>query len=199
MVAVAALMFAALFAYVAGSPFVLQQAYGLSPSAYGVVFAVNAVGLIIFSQLNPVLVARLGPEKVLTGAVIIGLSASGGMAVTPALGLGLIGFIVPVWLLLAACGLAAPNAAALALSRHGEAAGTASALLGSAQFVAGGLTSPLVGALNNGTAVPLAAIVTFTTALAAVLLIPAKRHQRRLLERELAMPAADLPRSHPSA
>lgn len=199
MVSVAALMFAALIAYVGGSPFVLQEIYGLSPSTFGVVFAVNAVGLIVFAQLNPTFAKRFGPERVLIGAVAVGVLAALGMVATALFGLGLAGFIASIWLLLAACGVASPNAAAIALSRHGEAAGTASALLGSAQFLFGGATTPLVGALNNGTALPLAGILFFATALAAALLIPARRYQRRLLEEELAMPAAHLPRSHPSA
>ncbi len=184
MVAVAALMFAALFAYVGGSPFVLHEVFGLGPGTFGLVFAVNAVGLVLMTQLNPSLVRRFGPERVLSAAVVIGLIAAVAMAVTSVLSLGLAGFIVPVWVLMAACGVAAPNAAAIALSRHGEAAGTASALLGSTQFVIGGLVSPLVGALNNGTAVPMAAIIAFATALAAALLVPARRHHRRLLALE---------------
>jgi len=160
---------------------------------------VNAVGLIVFAQFNPTLAKRFGPERVLIGAVVVGVLAALGMVATAVFGFGLAGFIASIWLLLAACGVASPNAAAIALSRHGEAAGTASALLGSAQFLFGGATTPLVGALNNGTALPLAGILFFTTALAAALLIPARRYQRRLLEQELAMPSADLPRSHPSA
>jgi DHA1 family bicyclomycin/chloramphenicol resistance-like MFS transporter len=199
MVAVAALMFAALIAYVGGSPFVLQRIYGLTPSTFGVVFAVNAAGLIIFAQLNPLLAKRFGPERVLTGAVIVGVLSSLGMVATALFGLGLAGFVVSIWLLLAACGVASPNAAAIALSRHGEAAGTASALLGSAQFLMGGVTTPLVGALNNGTALPLAGILLSATVLAAALLVPARRYQRRLLEEQLAMPSVELPRSHPSA
>jgi DHA1 family bicyclomycin/chloramphenicol resistance-like MFS transporter len=179
MVAVTGLMFAALFAYVAGSPFVLQQVYGLSPTAYGVVFAVNALGLIVMTQLNPVLVKRFGPERVLSAAVITGVAASVMMLVTSLLGAGLVGFIVPIFALLAACGVSAPNATAIALSRHGEAAGTAAALLGAAQFVMGGIASPLVGALNNGTAVPLAGLMIFTTGLALGLLLPVRTRQRR--------------------
>ncbi|QDP97809.1 multidrug effflux MFS transporter [Microlunatus elymi] len=182
MVAVTALMFAALFAYVAGSPFVLQDVYGLSPAAYGVVFAINAVGLIVMTQLNPLLVKRFGPERVLTGAVITGVAASVTMLITSIAGAGLIGFIVPIFVLLAACGVSSPNSSAIALSRHGEAAGTAAALLGSAQFVIGGFATPLVGALNNGTAVPLAGLMIFATGLAFGLLLPVRaRHRRRQL------------------
>jgi DHA1 family bicyclomycin/chloramphenicol resistance-like MFS transporter len=179
MVAVAAMMFAALFAYVAGSPFVLQDVYGLSPASYGVVFAINAVGLIVLTQLNPLLVKRFGPEAVLRGAVIAGVASAVALLVTSLSGGGLLGFVVPIFVLLAACGVSAPNAAAIALSRHGESAGTASALLGSAQFVIGGFASPIVGALNNGTAVPLAALMIFSTGVALALLLRLSRSSRR--------------------
>ncbi|HST99786.1 MAG TPA: Bcr/CflA family drug resistance efflux transporter, partial [Geodermatophilus sp.] len=54
-----------------------------------------------------------------------------------------------LWAVLFACGLALPNAPALALSRHGDSAGTAAALLGAIQFGVGALVSPVVGLLGN--------------------------------------------------
>jgi DHA1 family bicyclomycin/chloramphenicol resistance-like MFS transporter len=71
--------------------------------------------------------------------------------------------------------LSFPNAPAIALSRHGEEAGTAAALLGATQFVIGGAVAPVVGALANGTAVPMAAIVVATTGMAATLIVSARR------------------------
>ena len=62
---------------------------------------------------------------------------------------GLLGFVLPVWAILAAMGLVIPNAPAVALSRHPEAAGTAAALLGAAQFGLGAAIAPLVGVLGN--------------------------------------------------
>jgi DHA1 family bicyclomycin/chloramphenicol resistance-like MFS transporter len=63
-----------------------------------------------------------------------------------------------MWVVLAAAGLAFPNAPALALSRHGEVAGTAAALLGALQFGIGALAAPLVGALGTGS-LPMAIVV----------------------------------------
>jgi len=72
---------------------------------------------------------------------------------------GLLGFVLPVWAILAAMGLVIPNAPAVALSRHPEAAGTAAALLGAAQFGLGAAVAPLVGVLGN-TEVALALVMT---------------------------------------
>ena len=77
--------------------------------------------------------------------------------------------MIPMFFIVASAGLAFPNAPAIALNRHGETAGTAAALLGAAQFMVGGAIAPLVGLLDNGTAVPMAAIIVGTTGLAAIL------------------------------
>ena len=54
-------------------------------------------------------------------------------------------------------GFVVPNTTALAMAPHGQVAGSASALLGTIQFVLASITGALVGALANGTAIPLAA------------------------------------------
>ncbi|HLT60211.1 MAG TPA: multidrug effflux MFS transporter [Microlunatus sp.] len=172
MVGIAGLMFATMFSYISGSPFVLQEKYGLTPQQYGLVFGIIAAGLIGMSQLNPVLVRRFGPVRVLRGGVTMAVLGSLTTLVLAATGTGgLLGLVVPLWFVIASAGLSFPNAPAIALSRHGEAAGAAAALLGSAQFLVGGLAAPLVGALSDGTAVPMTAVMLGTTGLALVLLL----------------------------
>ena len=176
MVAVAGLMFATLFAYIAGAPFLLQGRYGLSPQAFGLAFSANAVGMILMTQLNPMLVGRFGPVRVLSVAVLLALAGALALMVTALIGFGgLLGFMLPLFFVVSAAGLSFPNAPAIALSRHGEIAGTAAAVLGAAQFMIGGSIAPLVGAVDDGTAVPLAAIIVGTTGLAAALFWSARR------------------------
>ena len=176
MVAVAGLMFATLFAYIAGAPFLLQGRYGLSPQSFGLAFSANAVGLILMTQLNPVLVGRFGPVRVLSVAVLAALAGALALLVTALIGLGgLLGFMLPLFFVVSAAGLSFPNAPAIALSRHGEIAGTAAAVLGAAQFMIGGSIAPLVGAVDDGTAMPLAAIIVGTTGLAAALFWSVRR------------------------
>lgn len=175
MVLVASLIFSAVFAYVSGSPFVLQQIFGLTPAMFGIAFAANAAGMIMMTQVNPLLVRRYGPARILRIGVAISLLATVVLVVTSLTSTGgLVGFLVPMWVVMAGFGLSMPNAPALALSRHGEAAGTAAAVLGAAQFGIGGLVSPLVGLLSDGTAVPMAAIMA-TAMLAASTILFALR------------------------
>ena len=176
MVAVAGLAFATLFAYIAGGPFILQGRFGLSPQEFGIAFSANAAGMILMTQLNPVLVGRFGPVRVMSVAVLIALSGGIALLVTNLTGFGgLAGFLVPIAVILAAAGLTVPNAPAIALSRHGEVAGTAAALLGASQFLIGGSIAPLVGALDDGSGVPMAAIMVATTGVAATLFWFARR------------------------
>ncbi|HEX8487077.1 MAG TPA: multidrug effflux MFS transporter [Propionibacteriaceae bacterium] len=176
MVLVAGLMFATLFAYISGSPFILQELYGLSPQEFGLAFGANAVGLILMTQLNPLFVKRYGPVRVLMVAVASTFVAALVLVVVAMTGTGgLLGLMIPLFFVVAAAGLAFPNAPAIALNRHGESAGTASALLGAAQFMVGGFVAPLVGALADGTALPMAAVMAGTTGASLVLLLSARR------------------------
>ncbi|GAA0503601.1 putative multidrug resistance transporter, Bcr/CflA family protein [Saccharopolyspora subtropica] len=147
---VAALAMSALFSYVSGSSFVLQQQFGLNQQVFGVVFGIGAVALIGASQCNVVLLNRYTPRQIvfraLSAATVAGLVLT--VLATTGTG-GLLGFVIPLWLVLGAMGFVLPNAPALALSRHGEAAGTAAALVGAVQFGLGALIAPLVGLLGN--------------------------------------------------
>lgn len=177
---VGGLVFATMFAYVSGSPFVLQGLYGLDEQTYALVFGLNAVGIVLATQLNPVLLRWASPRQVLTGAVATAVAASAVLVATTATGLGgLAGVLPPLALIIAVCGFAFPNTPALALSRHGEAAGTAAALLGAVQFTIAGAAAPLVGVFGTSSGVPMAAVMLTATSLALVLLrAVVRRHER---------------------
>lgn len=157
---VVGLFAAAQFAYVAGSSFVLQQQYRLTEQEFGLVFAASVAGLIGAIQFNVVLLRRYTSLQILRAALIAGTAAGAVLLFFALTGLGgLTTLLASLILVLAAIGLAFPNAPALAMTRHGEAAGTAAALLGAVQFGGGALGAPLVGVLGGGSvALALAAI-----------------------------------------
>lgn len=176
MVLVAGLMFATLFAYIAGAPFILQGQFGLSAQQFGVAFSANAVGLILMTQLNPVLVGRYGPIRVVSIALVAALVSALALLATALTGFGgLAGLMIPLWFVVTAAGLCMPNTPAIALNRYGDAAGTAAAVLGAAQFGIGGSVAPLVGVLGNQSAVPMAAIIVAAAGLATALFWSVRR------------------------
>jgi DHA1 family bicyclomycin/chloramphenicol resistance-like MFS transporter len=153
--------FGALFAYIAGSSFVLQGIYGVSPQLYSVLFAMNGLGLIAGSQVNARLVGRFGPGTLLR-AGLLSIAASAGVLLAVVLvgGLGVWAVLLPMFVIVSSLSFVLPNSTALALADHAEVAGTASALLGVGQFLIGALVAPVVGAGGTESAVPMAAVMT---------------------------------------
>ncbi|WP_405434633.1 multidrug effflux MFS transporter [Micromonospora sp. NBC_00617] len=171
LVLVAGLAMAALFAYVSGSSFVLQQEYGLDEQQFGIAFGAGAVGLIGATQFNVRLLRRYTPQQILVSALIAGTAAGLLLVLFAATGIGGLGtLLASLWLVLAAAGLALPNAPALAMSRHSEAAGTAAALLGAVQFGVGALSAPLAGLFGTGS-VPMAIVIAGGMAAALVVMV----------------------------
>jgi MFS transporter, DHA1 family, multidrug resistance protein len=172
------LNFAAMFSYIAGSSFVLEDIYGVSPQEYGVIFGVNALGIVAASQLNRTLVARASPERMLLAGVCAGTTAGAALLVVVlAGGIGLPGILPCLFVCVSSVGLVIPNATALALTDYPHAAGSAAAVLGTAQFVFGGAAAPLVGIAGRDTAVPMALLMALFGAGALVAL--ALAHQIR--------------------
>ncbi|GAA2252611.1 multidrug effflux MFS transporter [Streptomyces amakusaensis] len=163
--------FATLFAYIAASPFVVQEIYGASPQTFSLLFAVNSIGLIAVGQINgKLLVGRISLDKVLgIGLAVIALAALALLLMTAGVfgDVGLIGVAGGLFVLMAAMGLAMPNTNALAMTRASHAAGSASALLGTSSFLIGAVASPLVGIAGEDTAVPMA-VVQLVCAVAAL-------------------------------
>ncbi|MDN0194588.1 multidrug effflux MFS transporter [Streptomyces sp. S.PNR 29] len=163
--------FAALFAYVSASPFVVQEIYGASPQTFSLLFGVNSVGLVLVGQINgKVLVGRVSLDRVLGVGLVVVITAATALLLM-ALGafgeVGLAPVAVALFVLMSAMGITLPNTQALALMRVKQAAGSASALLGTSSFLIGAVASPLVGVAGEGTAVPMA-VVQLVAALVAL-------------------------------
>jgi DHA1 family bicyclomycin/chloramphenicol resistance-like MFS transporter len=162
------------FAYIAGSSFVLQNVYGLSPLGYGLIFAVNAFGMIIGAQVSGRLAGRFGAGPLLTSGLVT-MIAGGVILFTVVVGhvTGLAGVIPALWLVMFGFGFVGPNSAALAMQRYPQAAGSAAAVLGSFQFGMAALIAPLAGAGGTKDALPMVMLVLClpVAALAARLLL----------------------------
>ncbi|MFE2062264.1 multidrug effflux MFS transporter [Streptomyces sp. NPDC059467] len=154
--------FAALFAYISASPYVIQLIYGASPQTFSLLFGLNSVGLVIAGQVNgKVLVGRVSLDKVLGVGLVVTVLASTALLLmtTGALGpVGLAPVAAALFVLMSAMGFTLPNAQSLALLRTRHAAGSASALLGTSSFLVGAVASPLVGIAGERTAVPMAIV-----------------------------------------
>ncbi|MGV9285530.1 multidrug effflux MFS transporter [Streptomyces sp. NPDC003730] len=154
--------FASLFAYVAASPFVVQEIYGASPQTFSLLFGLNSIGLVVVGQINgKVLVGRVRLDRVLALGLVVVMAAATALLL---MSLGVFGEVglapvaVALFVLMSAMGISLPNTQALALMRVKQSAGSASALLGTSSFLIGAVASPLVGIAGEDTAVPMAVV-----------------------------------------
>ncbi len=161
---------AAMFAYIAASPFVLMELCGLSPRAYAIVFGCNAVGYIGGAQVNRRLLARHGSREILDRAVAVSVAAGAITIVLATTGPPLVPLLMTLFVFLASLGFVGPNAVALALEDQGSRAGLASALLGTLQFAAAALVAAAVSVAGGGSALPMAIAMTVATTAALVAL-----------------------------
>src|SRR5687767_2287579 len=154
------LIFSGLLAYIAGSPFVFIELFGVPPEQFGLFFGTNAIGIITASQVNRWLANRVDARRIVGVVLSVAMTAGFVLLLDAYTGFGgFAGILVPLFFFIACHGFVMPNTTALAMAPHGQVAGSASALLGTVQFVLGATAGAMVGLLGNGTAVPLAAVI----------------------------------------
>lgn len=167
-----AFSFAGLFTYVAGSPIIFMDGFGVSPEAYSLIFAGLAGGFIGCSQLNVLLLRWYSSEALFLCFVVVqmitGLIFFAG---TLANLYGLTGTLVLLFVVLGCIGLTNPNASALALGPFTKNAGSASAMLGFFQLGIGAIISTGIGAVNPNSSTPIIAILSATAVLSLVILL----------------------------
>ncbi|GAA1822117.1 multidrug effflux MFS transporter [Agromyces salentinus] len=162
--------FTGLFGYLSTSSFLFQELYAFTAQQYGLLFAVNSVGIIIGVQTSSRLMrGPVQPQWILAIATVVHLAMAIAILVLDSSGAGFWGTAIPLWIYILACGFSFPAVQVLALAHHGAEAGTAASLLGALNFGLAGLISPLIGLMGVGSAVPMA----FVQAAAAVVAIAA--------------------------
>ncbi|AUY35666.1 multidrug effflux MFS transporter [Pseudomonas sp. PONIH3] len=169
---------AGMFAYIAGSPFVFIKLHGVPAEHYGWLFGTNAAGFILMAQVNARLLAKRGPAFLLARAVWLYLVAALALLVVAALRPAqLWPLLVPLFICIASLGCIIPNASACAMSGQGARAGSASALMGCLQFSVAAGAAALVGVLHDGSAVPMALVISLCGALVVSVAVLTRRLQ----------------------
>jgi DHA1 family bicyclomycin/chloramphenicol resistance-like MFS transporter len=144
------------FIYLANSPFVLINHYGLSTTQYGLAFSLNAAAFIASSQFTGALGERFGLVPVVkvsavgataTMVLMLGYYLAGGDALAV--------MVVLYFISSAFMGMVIPTTSVLALDHHGAIAGTASALLGTLQMLTGAVMMGIAGLFNDGRPLPM--------------------------------------------
>lgn len=154
-----ALITGAMFAYIAGSPFVLQDIFGVSPQTYSIIFAVNGLGIVLFSQLTGRLVGRFSERQLLLSGLVIAAVAGISLLTVAFTGGQLFAVLVPLFFVVSCVGIVSTTTTSLAMQSQQRSAGSASAMLGLLPLLLGSIASPLVGLGSGTTPVPMAVVI----------------------------------------
>jgi DHA1 family bicyclomycin/chloramphenicol resistance-like MFS transporter len=172
--------YAGLFAWISAASFVLQDIYGLSPFAFGFVFAIGSVGYGIGSTLSARLTRYFGIDGILgIGGTTVAL---GGIAMVAAVAAGhdsALALVFSMAVYLAGLGMVLPQSIAGALTPFPERAGAASSLLGFIQQSAAALAGAIVGLLLAHSAWPLVIAVALNGGATLVLWLVTQGVRRR--------------------
>lgn len=160
-------LYAALFAYLSGATFVLQDIYGLSPLGYALAFGANSAGFMVLG-----FVAGRTAGRSLRGTLSIGIAVSAvgalGLLASGVMRMPLSVVLVSLFLLAGGVAVTSPPATTIALVEYPEIAGTASSLLGMVRFGFGGIAAPLVGIAGATSILPLGLVTVASVTLASL-------------------------------
>lgn len=159
---------AGIFAYVAGTPFVYQNIYGVSPQTFSLLFGMNGIGLIIGTQTVGRLTGVLTELQFFKVGLSVSLTAGTLLLLAVLFHGPLITVVIPIFFFVASIGVISASSFSLAMESQGHIAGSASALLGLLPFLFGSITAPLVGIAGEETAIPMGVII-FAAGLLATL------------------------------
>jgi MFS transporter, DHA1 family, multidrug resistance protein len=170
---------AGMFAYIAGSPFVFINLYGVPAASFGYYFGMNVIGMVSGSQIAGRILHNANPRTVLQTCATAQVLAGIALIAAAATGFGGIFGIAPALFVYMFCiGVLMPTASAMALANHPEIAGSASALYGTLQFVFAFMSTGVLSLIGDGSAMPMAMVIAGCGFIAFVAsrLLPAFRY-----------------------
>jgi DHA1 family bicyclomycin/chloramphenicol resistance-like MFS transporter len=161
---------AGMFAYIVGSPYVFIEHFHVTTGTFGLIFGINALGLVLAAQLNARLVRRFTSDAIIRKVLILQIvTALVLFAGTLSGFLQLYGIAAMLFIYVSSVGCLFPNITAMAMAPHGARAGSASALIGVLQFALAAGSASIIGAANSGSALPVASLIGLCSIAAAII------------------------------
>ena len=152
-------VFGAFFSYLAGSSFVFQNIFQVSPQMFSLIFGGIGAGLLLSGALPARLAGRVADVKMLHISLLVPLIGSVLLLLAFSAGMGMAVILPVLFLTIVPLSVLGAASFSLALSRQGKNAGSASALIGFFSMILGGCMMPLVGIAGENTAILMCVIM----------------------------------------
>lgn len=158
----------AMFAYIAGSPFVLQKIYGVTEFQFSLFFALNGIGIILAAQVAGHLSSRMAESKILQLSLYVALTGALLLCYTVWTEGSLTLLALSLFLIISCVGSVSTTGFSIAMNLQERDVGSASAFLGLLPHIGGAIVSPLVGIMGEMSAIPMAIIILACTIFALI-------------------------------
>lgn len=174
-------IFGSFFSYIAGSSFLFQNIYHVSPQIFSYIFGGIGIGLMIAGIIPARMAGAVREIVLLKWAVLVSMAGSFFFLAGIILEAPIWYSIAVLFLTITPLSVMGASSVSLALSRCGKNAGSGSALIGFFSMILGGAMMPVVGIAGDQTALPMALIMSFFYILAnivlATMILPEHRHE----------------------
>ncbi|MCG9970241.1 multidrug effflux MFS transporter [Christiangramia crocea] len=169
----------AMFAYISGAPKLFMGNFDLSQKEFGLLFGLNAGGLILGSQINRFFLRKFSALQITLFNSVVLVILSFLFLINSIVEMGFIPTAVLIFLMLFLLGFQNPNTTALSLEPFEKKAGRASALIGSLKMILGAFTSFLISLFHSNSSVPLALILLSCLLISFMLLFRFNRKEKK--------------------
>ena len=159
------------YGFLGAAPAIASGPLGLSPSSYGLWFAITAFGYFVGNFVSGRFSERQGIRRMIIMGTLVTLSGCFmPFVLFPTIGVTSLALFGPMLLVGIGNGMTLPSATAAAVSVQPDAAGAASGLMGALQTAVGAVLSSVCGVVVAGGSAPVAfAAVIFGVGIVAVI------------------------------
>jgi len=171
----------AMFAYISNAPKLFMGNFDLSQKEFGILFGLNAGGLILGSQINRLFLRKFSTLQITLFNSIILVILSLIFLISSIFEFGFIPTVVLLFLMLFLLGFQNPNTTALSLEPFEKKAGRASALIGSLKMILGAFTSFLISLFHTSSSIPLGIILSTCLFISFLLLFNYSKKEKESL------------------
>lgn len=171
----------AMFAYISDAPKLFMGNFDLTQKEFGLLFGLNAGGLILGSQINRLFLRKFSSLQITLFNSVLLVILSLLFLINSFLEWGFLATAVLLFLILFLLGFQNPNTTALSLEPFEKKAGRASALIGSLKMILGAFTSFMISLFHTSSSIPLGVILVSCLFISFILLYRFAQKQKSSL------------------